>query len=91
MNISLPDQLNASDFSDFPLLDNVVIFPDGSVSWVIASPISEVTPTVACEVVPEWHLLPTQCLRLPQPQPPDIFITVPEFAPMRALKFAGRF
>ena len=92
MRSSSPDQSNASDFSDSPLLDNVVIFPDGSVTWVTVSATpSEVILTVACEVVPEWHLLPAECLRSPQPQPPDIFVTVPEFAPMRILKSAGRF
>lgn len=92
MRISSPGQPNASDSSDSPLLDNVVILPDGSVTWVTASATpSEAIPSVACEVVPEWHLLPTECFQLPQPQPPDIFATVPEFAPMRALKSAGRF
>ncbi len=92
MRISSPGQLNASDFSDSSLLNNVVILPDGSVTWVTASATpSEVIPTVACEVVPEWHPLPAECFRLPQPQPPDIFVTVPEFAPLRALKSAGRF
>jgi hypothetical protein len=92
MRIPSPGQSNASDSSDFPLLDNVVILPDGSVTWDTASATpSEGIPTVACEVVPEWYPLPAECFRLPQPQPPDIFVTVPEFAPMRALKSAGRF
>lgn len=92
MSIPLPGQFDGSDSSDSPLLDNVVIFPDGSVTWVTASPTpSEVIPTVACEVIPEWHILPAECLRLPQPQPPDIFITVPEFAPLRALESTERF
>jgi hypothetical protein len=92
MRIPLPGQLDAAESNDSPLLDNVVIFPDGSVTWVIASPMpSEVIPAVACEVVPDWYFLPAECLRLPQPQPPDIFITVPEFAPLRALKSTERF
>ena len=92
MRISSPGQLNASDSSNSPLLDNVVILPDGSVTWIAASVTQpEVIPTVACEVIPEWHPLPDEYFRLPQPQPPDIFVTVPEFAPMRALKSAGHF
>jgi hypothetical protein len=91
MRISSPGQLNASDFSDSPLLDNVVIFPDGSVTWENDVTPSEAIPTVACEVVPDWHLLSAEYLRLPQPQPPDIFVMVPEFAPTRALKSVGRF
>lgn len=90
MRISSSSHLDPSDFSDSSLLDNVVIFPDGTVTWVTASATpSEVIPTAACEVVPEWYLLPAEWL--PQPQPPDIFITAPEFAPVRALKSTGRF
>ncbi|NJR39507.1 MAG: hypothetical protein HC781_12685 [Leptolyngbyaceae cyanobacterium CSU_1_4] len=92
MRIPLPNQLNASDSSDSPLLNNVVIFPDGSVTWVTPSPMpSEVISTVTCEVVPEGFLLPAECLRLPQPQPPDIFVSAPEFTPLRTLKSMERF
>jgi len=91
MRVPLPGQLDADDSSDSPLLNNVVIFTDGSVTWVTASPMpSEALPAVACEVVPEWYLLPAECLRSPQLQPPDNFITVPEFAPLRVLKSAER-
>jgi hypothetical protein len=88
MRTSSPGQRDPSD-SDSTLLDNVVIFPDGSVTWVAASALlPEVIPTVACEVVPEWHSPSTESLQMPQP--PEICVVVPEFAPRRILKSAGR-
>ncbi|MBW4517555.1 MAG: hypothetical protein KME11_20315 [Timaviella obliquedivisa GSE-PSE-MK23-08B] len=87
MRILSPDQPNGANLSNSLLLDNVVIFPDGSVTWLTANPISsEMISTVACEIVPEEYSLPVEHLRLPQPQPPEIFVTEPEFTPMRILK-----
>lgn len=89
--MSSPDQPNSPDFSDYSLCDNVVVLPDGSVTWETEDETPpEVIATVACEVVPEWHFLSTECLQLLQPQSPEIFVTVPEFAPTRVLKFSGR-
>jgi hypothetical protein len=58
-----------------PLFHNVVILPDGTVTWS-AEVAPEVIPAVDCEVVPEWYPV---VLRIPQPQPPEVFVTIPEF------------
>jgi hypothetical protein len=84
-----------------PLLHNVVILPDGTVTWSAdtwsadtwsadtwSEKIPEVIPAVDCEIVPEWYSI--GLLQIPQPQPPEIFITVPEFTSTRALKMAER-
>jgi hypothetical protein len=96
MSTSSPGQLNPSDpnpsdSSDYSLLDNVVIFPDGSVTWATASATPpDVIPTVACEVVPEGHSLIDECIQMLQPHSPEIFVMVPEFAPRQALKATRR-
>jgi hypothetical protein len=98
MRLSSSDPLDALDRSPDqklnsnapPLLDNVVIFPDGSVTWSLAVATPEVIPIAACEVVPEWYPLPTEFLHIPQPHAPEAFVTVPEFTPLRALTAAWR-
>jgi hypothetical protein len=47
-----------------------------------------VVPAVDCEIVLDWY--PIEFLRIPQPQPPEIFVTAPEFTSTRVLKPAGR-
>jgi hypothetical protein len=85
MHVSSPDPGKA--LGNYPLLHNVVILPDGTVTWS-AEAAPEVIPAVACEIVLDWY--PIEFLRIPQPQPPEIFVTAPEFTPTRALKSAGR-
>jgi hypothetical protein len=80
-----------SDPSDFSaaLLDSIVIFPDGTVTWAIEPP-AELIPLVDCEVVPEFQPLPVDLLRIPQPHHPELFAIAPEFAPVGVLKSVGR-
>jgi hypothetical protein len=90
--------MHGSSLSEFnslghrPLLHNVVILPDGTVTWSAeswaAETAPEIIPAVDCEVVPEWY--PVAFIQIPQPQPPETFITVPEFTSARALKTAER-
>jgi hypothetical protein len=82
MRILSPDQLaeQASSTPLLPLLENVVIFPDGSATWVIPAA-DEVIPVAHCEVV-SADPMPIELLRLPHPHQPEIWITVPEFTPI---------
>jgi hypothetical protein len=77
----------ASDPSDFSaaLLDPIVIFPDGSVTWAVEPP-PELIPRVDCEVVPEYQPLPIDLLRVPQPHHPEFLAIAPEFTPVGVLK-----
>jgi hypothetical protein len=76
MHVSSLSELIGLDLGDRPLLHNVVILPDGTVTWS-AEAAPEVIPAVDCEVVLDWY--PVEFLRIPQPQPPEVFVTTPEF------------
>jgi hypothetical protein len=62
-------------------LEQVVVFPDGSVTWAIEPP-PERIPVVACEIVPEYEPLPMDLLRSPRPHQPEFLAVAPEFAPV---------
>jgi hypothetical protein len=92
MHVSSLSEFNSLDLGNRPLLHNVVILPDGTATWAadprIAESTPETIPAVDCEVVPEWY--PVAFIQIPQPQPPEIFVTVPEFTSTRGLKMAER-
>jgi hypothetical protein len=78
------------------LLEQVVVFPDGSVTWALleeaelerALDSPEIIPLVDCEIVPDYQPLAIDRLRLPSPQQPEWLVTAPEFTPV--LKSVGR-
>jgi hypothetical protein len=86
-NSSTNSGTSGTNLGKYPLLHNVVILPDGTVTWS-AEAAPEVVPAVDCEIVLDWY--PIEFLRIPQPQPPEIFVTAPEFTSTRVLNPAGR-
>jgi hypothetical protein len=63
------------------LLEHVVVFPDGSVTWAMLET-PEIIPLVDCEIVPDYQPLSMDLLWLPRPQQPEFLSIAPEFAPV---------